>query len=212
MIVVNFKAYSKAQGSKAVDVAEKCMKAANKTGKKVVVAPALEDTLRLEDKDLPVFSQHVDPVKPGSHTGSVTAEGIKQAGASGTLLNHSENRIPKEQIKTAIELSKEQGLETIVCAQTPEECAELDRFDPDYIAFEPPELIGGDVSVSSSKPEMIEKAVKSSTAPTLTGAGIKTREDVEKSIELGCEGVLVASGVVKAENVEEEVEDLCRGL
>jgi triosephosphate isomerase len=212
MIVVNFKTYSQAQGEKAVEIAEKCRKASEDTGEQVIVAPALEDTLRLEDKDIEVFSQHVDPVKPGSHTGSVTAAGAKEAGATGTLLNHSENRMEKEKIKSSIEICKRHGLTTIVCAQTPEECAELDSFDPDYIAFEPPELIGGDISVSTSKPEMIEKAVESSEAPTLTGAGIKSREDVEKSIELGCEGVLVASGVVKADDVQEEVKDLCQGL
>lgn len=212
MIVVNFKAYSRAQGEKAVEIAERCRKAAEETGEKVIVAPALEDTLRLENMDIEVFSQHVDPVRPGSHTGSVTAQGAKIAGASGTLLNHSENRMDREKLKASIELCRENGLTTIVCAQTPEECAEIDEFDPDYIAFEPPELIGGDVSVSSAKPEMIEEAVESSEAPTLTGAGIKNREDVEKSIELGCEGVLVASGVVKAEDVEEEVKDLCQGL
>lgn len=212
MIVVNFKTYSQAQGEKAVEIAEKCRKASEETGEKVIVSPALEDTLRLEDMDLEVFSQHVDPVKPGSHTGSVTASGAKEAGVSGTLLNHSENRMEKEQIKASIELCREHGLTTIACAQTPEECAELDKFNPDYIAFEPPELIGGDTSVSSAKPEMITEAVESSEAPTLTGAGIKNREDVKKSIELGCEGVLVASGVVKADDVEEEVKDLCQGL
>lgn len=212
MIVVNFKTYGQAQGEKATDIAEKCRKASEETSEKVIVSPALEDILRLKDKDIKVFSQHVDPVKPGSHTGSVTASGAKEAGVSGTLLNHSENRMEKEEIKKSIEICTEHGLTTIVCAQTPEECAELDKFDPDYIAFEPPELIGGDVSVSSAKPEMIRKAVESSEAPTLTGAGIKNREDVEKSIEHGCEGVLVASGVVKADDVEEEVKDLCQGL
>lgn len=212
MIVVNFKAYSESQGEKAVDIAEKCLRAAEDTGEKVVVSPAIPDILRLEDSDIPVFSQHVDPVEPGSHTGSITAQDVKQAGATGTLLNHSENRMPKEEIRESIKYCREQGLTTIVCAQTPEECAELDELDPDYIAFEPPELIGGDVSVSSAKPEMIEKAVESSETPTLTGAGIKNRKDVEKSIELGCEGVLVASGVVKADNVYEEVKDLCQGL
>lgn len=212
MIVVNFKAYSEAQGSKAVSIAEKCSEAAEETGEEVILAPALEDTLRLQETDIPVFSQHVDPVEPGSHTGSITAEGIEKAGATGTLLNHSENRMAHEDIQRSIELCKDKGLTTIVCAQTPEECSELSRLDPDYIAFEPPELIGGDVSVSSAKPGMIEDAVESSETSVLTGAGIKSQKDVRKSIELGCEGVLVASGVVKSDDIEEEVKDLCQGL
>jgi triosephosphate isomerase len=212
MIVVNFKAYREAQGGKAGKIAEKCRKASEETGEEVILCPSPQDLRSLNHSSLKIFSQHVDPVKPGSHTGSVTAEGVEKAGADGTLLNHSENRMEKEEIKASIELCRENNLTTIVCAQTPDECAQLSRLDPDYIAFEPPELIGGDTSVSESKPELIQKAVKSASTPVLTGAGIKTREDVEKSIELGCKGVLVASGVVKAENVFEEVKDLCHGL
>jgi triosephosphate isomerase len=212
MIIVNFKAYREAQAEKAGSIADKCMKASRETGETVIVCPSPQDMRLLKDKEIKVFSQHVDPVKPGSHTGSITAEAAEKSGAEGTLLNHSENRMEKEEIKASINLCREQGLKTVVCAQTPEECGELSRFEPDYIAFEPPELIGGDTSVSESKPDLIEKAVKNASVPVLTGAGIKTREDVEKSIEHGCEGVLVASGVVKAENIVEEVKDLCHGL
>lgn len=212
MIIVNFKAYREAQAEKAVDIADKCRKAAEETGETVLVCPSPQDMRLLKEKDVKVYSQHIDPVKPGSHTGSITAEAAEKSGAEGTLLNHSENRMEKEEIKASINLCREQGLKTVVCAQTPEECGKLSEFNPDYIAFEPPELIGGNTSVSESKPDLIEKAVKTSSVPVLTGAGIKTRKDVEKSIEHGCEGVLVASGVVKAENILEEVKDLCHGL
>ncbi|MFQ3275201.1 MAG: triosephosphate isomerase [Candidatus Nanohaloarchaea archaeon] len=212
MIIVNFKAYREAQGEKAREISKKCRKAAEETGEEVIVCPSPQDTRPINEEGPETFSQHIDPVKPGSHTGSVTAEGMKGAGVSGTLLNHSEKRIEREEIKASIELCQEHNLTTVVCAQTPEECSQLSKLEPDYIAFEPPELIGGDTSVSEAKPELIEKAVRSSSVPLLTGAGIKTREDVEKSIEHGCKGVLVASGVVKADDVYEEVKDLCQGL
>ncbi|PSG99987.1 MAG: triose-phosphate isomerase [Nanohaloarchaea archaeon SW_4_43_9] len=212
MIIVNFKAYSEAEGDKARELAEKCRQASQETGKKVIVCPSAQDISKTSIDGIRVFSQNVDPVKPGSHTGSITAEGVKKAGVSGTLLNHSEKRMKKEEIKASIELCQEHELITVVCAQSPEECAQLSKFEPDYIAFEPPELIGGNTSVSEAKPEVIEEAVRSSSVPVLTGAGIKTRKDVEKSIELGCEGVLVASGVVKADNVLKEVKELCQGL
>lgn len=211
MIIVNFKAYSEAQGEKAEKIARKCREASRETGEEVIVCPSPQD-LRLIDEENKVFSQNIDPVEPGSHTGSVTAEGAKKAGVSGTLLNHSEKRMDKKDIRKSIQLCRKHGMTTIVCAQTPEECAELSNLKPDYIAYEPPELIGSDTSVSESKPELIEKAVSNSSKPVLTGAGIKTREDVEKSIEHGCEGVLVASGVVKADDIFEEVRNLCLGL
>lgn len=213
MIVVNFKTYSEATGKDARRLGELCSKAAKDTGEEVVAAPPTEDLLRLDHVDVEVFSQHVDPLEPGSHTGHTLLGNVKEAGASGTLLNHSERRIPPEQIEEAVEMAQRKDLTVIVCAQSPEECEEFSKFSPDYIAYEPPELIGGDTSVSDSKPELIEEAVdKSGDVPTLTGAGIKDTEDVRKSIELGCKGVLVASGVVKAEDSYEEIKDLCEGL
>ncbi len=209
MIIVNFKAYSSATGEKAEMLSQQCLEASEKTGEQVVSVPQHTDVGRMNGE---FFGQHLDPVTPGSHTGHTTAEALKAAGASGTLINHSERRLEPEKIKKSINRAKELGLTTVVCAQSPEECEKFSGFDPDFVAFEPPELIGGDISVSSAKPELIEKAVENSSVEVLTGAGIKTKKDVEKSVELGCEGVLVASAVVKAENSFKEIVELCKGL
>lgn len=209
MIVVNFKTYSEATGKEARKLGEICRKARHETEEEIIVSPATEDLLRLDHVDIPVFSQHVDAADPGSHTGHTLVENVKEAGATGTLINHSERRIPKEDIKDSVEKAREKDLTTIVCAQSPEECEKLSKYNPDYIAYEPPELIGGDTSVSEAQPELIQRAVRASgDVPTLTGAGIKNTEDVQKSIELGCEGVLVASGVVKSDDPYEELMNL----
>lgn len=212
MIVVNFKAYGNAVGKKSEEIIEACHRASEDTGERVIVAPQPEDLLRVDDAE--AFAQHVDGVNPGSHTGSILAKGLKDAGASGTLINHSENRLRARSIEASINAAESLGLETIVCAQSPEECERFSEFGPDYIAFEPPELIGGDNPVSEAKPGLIEEAVERTAdgVETLTGAGIKSRKDVEKSVELGCEGVLVASGVVKANDIYGEVKELCEGL
>jgi len=210
MIVVNFKTYSEASGTKAVEIAEACRKAASETGEKVIVAPQPQDLIRTDG--IEKFSQHVDPVEPGSHTGHILPENIEQSSASGTLINHSERRIDPEKIEKSVERCKDLDLTTIICAQSPKECEELSKLEPDFIAYEPPELIGGDTSVSDAKPKLIEEAVERSEVDLLTGAGIKSGKDVEKSIDLGCKGVLVASGVVKAENPYKAVKDLCNGL
>ena len=213
MIIVNFKTYSSSTGEKARELGEICRKAREETGEEIVVSPATEDLLRLDHVNVPVFSQHVDPVEHGSHTGHTLIENVKAAGATGTLLNHSERRLPEEDISEIIRKASEKDLTTIACAQSPEECEKISKHDPDYIAYEPPELIGGDTSVSEAHPELVQKAVRSSgDVPTLTGAGIKEAKDVEKSIEFGCEGVLVASGVIKAEDPFKELMELTKGL
>lgn len=214
MIVVNFKAYREATGENARKIGKACEKAEKETGERVIACPAAEDLLRLKDLDVDAFAQHIDPEEPGSHTGSILPSEVKEAGATGTLINHSEDRIPPGKIEKEVEKAKKNGLETIVCAQNPEECQQFSSFNPDYIAYEPPELIGGSTSVAEAKPELIEDAVEKTEEPveTLTGAGIKSRKDVEKSIQLGCKGVLVASGVAKAEEPVEEIKNLCEGL
>jgi len=91
----------------------------------------------------------------------------------------------------------------IVCADSEESSFALNSIREilkiEYIAYEPPELIGGDISVSEAKPEIIER-ITSKVDNLLVGAGIKKKEDVKRSLELGAKGILVASGVVKAKN------------
>lgn len=212
MLIVNMKAYGQANGTKSVEIAKACERAASETGKKVIAAPQHTDLLRVENAEIEIFGQHLDPVKPGSQTGHTTAEALKAANCSGTLINHSERRISPEKIEESIERARKNDLTTVVCAQDPEECEKYSRYRPDFIAYEPPELIGGDTSVSEAKAELIKQAVERSEVDVLTGAGIKTKGDVEKSIELGCQGVLVASGVVKSDKPEKAAKELCEGL
>ncbi|MFB6100677.1 MAG: triose-phosphate isomerase [Candidatus Nanohalobium sp.] len=210
MLIVNYKAYSKAIGEKSEELTRKIEEGAEDA--EVVICPQTADLNRI-DTELKIFAQHVDGVDTGSHTGSNQAKAVKEVGATGTLINHSERRLEEGEIRESVEKCREEDLTTVVCAQSPEECERYAEFEPDYIAFEPPELIGGDTSVSTAEPEIVEEAVKKSgKIDTLTGAGIKSREDVEKSIELGCEGVLIASGVIKSEDTKSKVEELCRGL
>ena len=90
-------------------------------------------------------------------------------------------------------------------------------FAPDFIAVEPPELIGGDVSVTKANPFIIEDTVNSvkdvnKKISVLCGAGVKTGEDVAKALELGADGVLLASGVVKSKDPKATLLDLIKHL
>jgi triosephosphate isomerase len=212
LLIINYKAYEKAIGTKAENLTAK-IESSTPGETEVIVAPQTADLNRVETNGTEKFAQHVDPVGAGSHTGSNQLKAVKQSSVSGTLINHSEKRLSDKKVRKTVRKCKEEGLKTVVCAQTPDECAKYADYNPDFIAFEPPELIGGDTAVSKAEPEIISRAVeKSGEVPTLTGAGIKSSEDVERSLELGCVGVLVASGVVKAEDVESEVQELCEPL
>jgi triosephosphate isomerase len=218
VLIINFKTYPQGTGETAVDLAKIAEKVANETGKEIILAV---DAVDLEDVSkavkIPVFAQHIDAVEFGSHTGSIVPEVVKEAGATGTLINHSEKKLDKETIKKTVERAKQIGLRICICAQTPDEAAELSDFKPEFVAYEPPELIGGEISVSNAKPEVIKEAVdkvktKNPEVKVLAGAGVKDVNDVKIAAELGTEGVLAASHIVKAKDPEQIIKEIANAL
>ena len=71
----------------------------------------------------------------------------------------------------------------------------IEELKPDYLIFEPPELVAGKKSVSKTKPELIKKISKNLKMKFLVGAGIHSREDVKKALELGAYGIAVSSAL-----------------
>lgn len=187
---------------------------ARQTGANIQVAvQAVDLAMVCARVKIPVHAQHIDPVGFGGYTGHILPEGVKQAGAVGTLLNHSERRLTRDVLAASIKRAKEVGLKVIVCAKDPDEGASFLEFEPDLIAVEPPELIGGDISVSSAQPEIIRNAAKLiGSDKLLVGAGVKNGKDVRIAIELGARGVLLASGVTKAKDPKAVLMDLVSGL
>ncbi|AEC51388.1 triosephosphate isomerase [Pyrococcus sp. NA2] len=218
IIAINFKTYIEATGKRALEIAKAAERVYKDTGVTIVVAPQLVDLRMIaESVEIPVFAQHVDPIKPGSHTGHVLPEAVKEAGAVGTLLNHSENRMILADLEAAIARAKEVGLMTMVCSNNPMVSAAVAALNPDYVAVEPPELIGTGIPVSKAKPEVITGTVElvkkvNPDVKVLCGAGISTGEDVRKALELGTVGVLLASGVTKAKDPEKAIRDLVSGI
>ena len=218
IILVNYKTYEKGYGANALSLTKTLQKVADETKVSVAVAVCPTDIkLISEECSLPVFAQHIDAIGFGSHTGYILAEAVKEAGAVGTLINHSEHRLRLADIDDCVKRAKEAGLITCVCTNNLSTSKAASLLSPDFVAVEPPELIGGDISVSKAQPELVKgtvDAVKnvSPKVKVLCGAGVKNGEDVRKALELGSEGVLLASGVVKAKDVEAAMRDLIGGL
>ena len=214
VIIVNFKIYEQAVGDSAVELAKIHERVAKETGASIGVAVTAIDLQRVSEAvSIPVFAQHLDPVVYGSWTGHVLPALVKEVGAYGTLLNHAECQVEDLVLEKSIKMAREMDLFTVVCANTPEKGAEIMKFNPDLIAVEPPELIGGDISVSKADPSIIEKAVRLiGKNRVLVGAGIKTGEDIKIALALGASGVLLASGVTKASDPYAVLMDLVSGL
>ncbi len=206
MIIVNFKTYLEATGIKAVDLAKQAEKAHKETGIEIIVAPQFADIARVSEAvEIPVYAQHIDAVPPGAYTGHVLAESIKQAGATGTLINHSERQLKLADIDAIIRHTMEKDLTSCVCTSNPAISAAVSYLRPDIISIEPPELIGTGIAVSKAQPEAVTNTIGlvrkvNTEAIILCGAGISHGEDVAVALKLGAQGVLAASAIVKAKN------------
>ena len=211
MIVLNLKTYPETI-EKSLYFTDVASEVVEETGVRIIICPPSPYLREAAERFSDVFAQHVDPYPPGAHTGSVPAEMLKALSVKGSLVNHSEKRIGMENVKKALDMLHSSALESIACAETPEEAAEISQLSPLYVAIEPPELIGSGKSVSKTKPEIITATVKkikdsSNNVGVLCGAGVSTREDVKKALELGTDGVLLASAFVRAEDPKKFLQD-----
>lgn len=221
-IVVNFKDYDEAIGENALKLAQIHEKVAQETGANIAVAVHPTDLLKVVSivKNIPVFSQTGDAYTRGAdgeakktQTGRMTPKMVLKCGGKGILVNHAENPRTNEEIKQIVDDFKGGAgeLVVIVCAENSDRGAEITSLcSPDFVAVEPPEMIGGDVSVTT-RPEIIVSAVEKIGGNVLVGAGVKTGEDVKSAKELGTKGVLLASGVIKPKT-DQTPEEVLREL
>ena len=212
-VLVNLKAYP----CDPVAVAEAAHDVAAESGVRIAVAPQAAHLERVAETGVETWAQHVAPISHGSHTGHTLAEAAAAAGATGTLLNHSERRLTLADVDGALDAAERADLETVVCANNPDQVAAAAALGPDAVAVEPPELIGGDVSVSTADPGIVEGAVAAAGAvdpevDVYCGAGVSTGDDLAAAADLGAAGVLLASGVAKADDPRAALEDLVSGV
>lgn len=212
-VLVNLKAYP----CDPVGVATAAADVADDSGVRVAVAPQTAQLSDVAATGVETFAQHVSPVEFGSHTGSTLAEAVADAGATGTLLNHSERRLKLANIDAALRAADRTDLETVVCANNPAQIAAVTALGPDAVAVEPPALIGTGTPVSQADPGVVEDAVDAAATvdegvDVYCGAGISTGDDVVAARELGSTGVLLASGVAKADDSRAALENLVSGL
>lgn len=218
IVILNYKTYLESSGENALELARALKSASEESGITMVAAPQAADIYRIQDQiSLPIFSQHIDPITPGGHTGSNLIETLIEAGISGSLINHSENRMKLADIDEVIQLCKQNDIESCVCTNNIATSKAIATFSPDAVAVEPPELIGTGIPVSQAQPEVVEDSVKgvksiNKKIKVLCGAGISTGDDMKAAMDLGADGVLLASGIVKAENPKEALLDLVSKL
>ncbi len=218
LILINLKTYKEGMGNRAHMIAKAAEQVAEESGVTIGVAPSYIDLHPLcHHFSIPVYAQHVDGCEPGANTGHITVEAIHTAGARGSLVNHSERRLTIAEIEASVRGLRARELISVVCSNNEMTSAGAAALGPDYVAIEPPELIGSGVSVSKANPEIIRRSVAavravSPKAKVLTGAGIQSGECVKIAVDLGTDGVLLASSVVKSKEPGSVLRDLVSKL
>ncbi len=217
--IINLKTYIKGSAANALKLCKICDKL-QKTFKhcEIIIAAQAPDIFRLSRAcKIKIIAQHVDRITPGAHTGKILFYSVKEAGAKGVLINHSEDQRTLKEIQELVNECKKNNLNSIVCAINDKIGQAVAKFAPDFIAIEPPELIGTKVSVSTARPNLIKNSVDSikainSKIKVLCGAGIHSKRDISKALKLNADGILVASAIVKAKNPEHKIIQFCETI
>jgi triosephosphate isomerase len=206
VFIVNFKNYREILGEGGFRLVQAAEKVSDSLGVEIIVAPPVPMLHSVASRArVPVFSQKVDDRDEGKSTGSVIPEALKETGCAGSILNHSESRVPLETVRELVPRMRRLGLSTCLCAESAAEISTMAVLNPDFLAIEPPELIGTGVAVSKARPEVVRGSVLAAKergfqGRVLCGAGIVSGEDVSAAMRLGARGILVASSVVKAKD------------
>jgi len=212
--IVNFKNYSEVMGVGSIRLARAAAGLSTALGIDMVVSPPTPMLYAVASTvGIPVFAQNAELGEQGKSTGATIPESIKAAGCVGSLLNHSECRSPLDVLSKTVERMRSLGLRTCACAETAKEAVEISALEPEFLAIEPPELIGTGRAVSKSRPELITETASALakagySGRLLCGAGIVSGEDVAAAIRLGTQGILVASSVVKAQDWRAKLREL----
>ena len=217
MFIINCKNYEEISGDKIKKFVKIAEQVSKKYKVKIAISPPQHLIGLVSNSSIPILAQHVDNSKIGSTTGFIIPELLKKSKVKGSLINHSEHRISSKEIEKLVLKLKELKMISIVCVKDIPEVKKYLKINPDFIAIEPPELIGSGKAVSTEKPDLIQKAasiVNDSKNKTklLCGAGIVSGEDVAKSLELGSKGILVASGIIKAKNWNKIISEFAKAL
>ena len=217
MFVINCKNYEEISGDKIIKFVKIAEKVSKKFKVKIAIAPPQHLIALVADSSIPILAQHIDNSKVGSTTGFVIPELLKKSKVKGSLINHSEHRISSKEIAKLVLKLKKLKMISVLCVKNVSEARKYAKLNPNYIAIEPPELIGSGKAVSKEKPRLITKAaeaVKSAKNNTklLCGAGIVSGEDVTKAIELGSKGILVASGIIKAKDWNKVITEFAKSM
>ena len=180
-----------------------------KTGVPIIACAQVVDIYRVKKHlGMGVWAQHVDPIEPGRNSGWILPKSVKEAGATGSVVNHAEHPVSFKTIEATIAICHKYGLKTLVICETPALCKKVALLKPTYIAYEKGALIAGPKSMVDVESQNIKKLAKTIPIPLIVGAGITSGDHVKKALSFGAKGVILASAVILAKNPKAKLMEL----
>ena len=213
MIFLALKTYKQSTGDQVIKLLSSVKKIIAKTNVPIIAVAQATDIYRIrKELDIEVWAQHVDPIDPGKNTGWISPYSVKEVGATGVLINHSEHKVREEVIVETIKKARQYNLKIILIGQTVEMIKKFDSFNIDFLSFEKEDLIASPISMIDQQEETIKSLVKIVKHPLIIGAGINDGEDTRKSKAAGAAGVLMATYFVTAPDPEKKLRELAKGF
>lgn len=213
MIILSLKTYKESTGDAAIKLLFCVKKVSEETGVRIIPAVQPTDIYRIKKElGIEVWAQHLDPIEPGKNMGWLSPYALKQAGATGVVINHSEHKMPDDMVKKTLNKAKEYDFENVICGFNPEMVMKYDSWEPNYISYEREDMIGTGVSMLTQEEVNIKKLVSVLKRPLIIGAGISTGEDTKQAVRLGAKGAILASGFVLAKDPEAKLRELAMGF
>ena len=109
-------------------------------------------------KQLRSSSRSLDPTsgsnRLGFNTGWLHPETAMGYGATGLIINHAEHKVEMGHVESLLAQLPD-DFPVCACATDIDEARALAALSPTFIAVEPPELIGGDISVTTADPGIV---------------------------------------------------------
>jgi triosephosphate isomerase len=205
-------------GEKALRLARHADRMSEKYDVRIIFTPQYVDIPLIASKTehILVFAQHMDSLEIGRGIGSVLPEAIKEAGADGFLLNHSEKRVTIKEINKTIQRGDEVGLASMICADTPAQAIKIAKQNPNIILAESPELIGVGKRDNNDQEEItkINELVWQVNPEILVlhGAGIQCGQDIYEIVKRGAQGSGSTSGILLASDPFQMLEEMIRAM
>lgn len=213
MIFLSLKTYKEATGDSVIKLLSPVKSILQESGVQIFPVAQPSDIYRIKKElGIEVWAQHMDPIDPGKNMGWLSPYALKNAGATGVVINHSEHKLDKGTARKTLDKAKEYEFKTLLIGHNIEDVVEFDSWEPDYISYERPDMIGGGVSMLTVEKDNVLKLVSELKRPLIIGAGVSTGEDIRQAISLGAKGAILASAFVLSSDPGAKLRELVAGL